>query len=744
MKKHKPNLWQLWLGLAMVAFLLIVAIAPGAVTDSSPYNIEQIRFDYTSGQLNVLKAPFKPSIENPMGTDDLGRDIWAYIAYGTLTTLTLAIIAAVISFMIALPFALFGGKGVHQWLSWGATLFAAFPGLLFAILILQIQYFSGLNRFYSSLVFIGVMVFVSWMKLAMLLMERIDHIEEEPFILGARALGKSKLQIIFHHLVPHLLPEVLVLFFMEIARNLSFMMQLGLFNVFIGNLRLIMDTNNGVLTYINVSYEPEWSSMLATSRTYLTVAPWTVLYPALAFFYSVLSFNLISEGLRQAMQTANSAYGTQLRWLMSRVVSKRALSLGLIGIILLSLVPQVQAWQEDKNFQFPDHQQPQNPITLDNLFTQDQGDNLERSTYPLPPRLAIDKARVSYHIQGQVEVPLSIGPSEAYQVITPGSFTGELLDCTEWDLYRLADQKSYLGSLLKEEMDIQNKVLILNATQYSNQYLIYWTAYFHSQVDPSQRPLAYMWIQGGDPLPLITPGDVPRLTLSPRLGQTLLESSHKAITITAEITTTRLPTEGVNYYHIYEPRGGQVIDNAYIAIGLPLNRQGGQEGLDTFFQTLVKSLVALENQRASFIFLLLDGTDHDMTHGIHAFAQNLPEGIDAQDIKVYIDLTHLQMDGEAGGGQVENTLQFSALQAPITRQYAWHMGQMLERGLEKLGPVSAIPAVRQGAEYQFIDKSSMNAMFWEAGIATLIISGTPKDWDDLGDLIINTIFKNNY
>ena len=93
-----------------------------------------------------------------------------------------------------------------------------------------------------------------------------------------------------------MIPETIVLFFMEIARVLAMMMQLGIFSVFVGNLRIIKDTEGGV-SYYDFSFEPEWASMLSTSRNAISVAPWAIIFPALAFFVSVLGFNLFGEGL---------------------------------------------------------------------------------------------------------------------------------------------------------------------------------------------------------------------------------------------------------------------------------------------------------------------------------------------------------------------------------------------------------------------------------------------------------------
>ena len=149
------------------------------------------------------------------------------------------------------------------------------------------------------------------------MMERVRDILSKPFINAELAIGKGKLRIAFENVLPHLVPELVVLFFMEIAGALNMIMQLGVFGAFVGNLRYVASTEGGVITFLNISFEPEWSSMLATSRNYITSAPWMVLFPALAFFISILGFNLFGEGLREILQKRDSRFSVYFRRLFN-------------------------------------------------------------------------------------------------------------------------------------------------------------------------------------------------------------------------------------------------------------------------------------------------------------------------------------------------------------------------------------------------------------------------------------------
>lgn len=774
--------WPLAIGVTLLILLTTIALFPDLFARTSPYTIQQMRFIKTATTFDVEKAPFKPSLEHPMGTDDLGRDILSYIVHGTRTTLTLALLAACVQFALALPAALVARRVGRGLLRAGATFFAAFPGLLLAILVLQIQFFSSLNRLESAIVFIAVMAFVGWMKLAVLLLERIENLREQPFILGAVAIGKSPRQIVFEHLIPHLLPEMVVLFFLEVARNLSLMMQLGLFNVFIGNLRLVLDSNNGNLTFFNISYEPEWSSMLATSRTFLTAAPWTVIFPALAFFVSVLAFNLVAEGLRQTMQRQNATYGTQMRWLLAQVASPKAWAAILVVALLAGAVSFGQARVADARFVMPappaaqveggdlGNTDPRQQVmeTLESL-----GLALQQQTYQMPARLEVTSARLSIN-DGIASDNLDVIAPKDFAVIAPGRFTGALVDGTALDLYQLDDwlqtqMTSGSQKLLQPLQSLQSpeplqsperkalsalagKVVLLDGRGYNEDYLSYWSQRIHGYLENlDQPPIAFLWI-GGDAAKdthgiVSATSPLPLIRLSTALGKRLTQetTSGQEMIISGESAARPLPKAGVNLIGTFTPQGKGIIPGEYILIGMAYSNQTlEQQAALRFNLAMVKALTRDANQRRSLLFVFYDGTRSDDTHGVHYFANALPPDVDAQDIKVSLDLSHLGMINPGYEADQSNHLYFSAAQAPLTRQFAWHLGQMLAKGLAAQQPIQALPTERQGIEHRYIDARAMNALYWDAGVANIVISGIPKDWDSLGDILVEMIKRNNY
>lgn len=239
--------------------------------------------------------------------------------------------------ILAIPIGIWAGMG-NQFAKRSIDRFnlvlTTIPPLLIAIIVLRIDLFTSLYKAESIALFIFTLSLLGWSKLASVVYKSTEHIMSETYILSEKAIGKSNLRIVFEHLMPHLLPELVILAVMEIAAALTLLMQLGIFSIFIGNLKIIKDSSSGGYSYFNVSFEPEWSSLLGSARDYIRVAPWIALSAGFMFFYTVLAFNLLGEGLRQHYQALKaspqikrvSVYKRGLPWLLA-IASLFAVSL---------------------------------------------------------------------------------------------------------------------------------------------------------------------------------------------------------------------------------------------------------------------------------------------------------------------------------------------------------------------------------------------------------------------------------
>lgn len=776
--KMKPLNMPLMIGTVILVLIIFVMLFPQLLTDKSPYTVQQLRFLSQDGKFAMEKAPFVPSAEFLFGTDDLGRDIWSYIVYGTRMTIGLGILTALSQFLIALPMALLGGtghKGVKSLIYHTNLFFCAIPALLLSILVLQIDFFGSLNRMQSLFVFVCVLTLVGWPKLGMLLTERVERLNSQAFILGEVAIGKKKWRIALENLVPHLVPEVVVLFFMEVARNLSMMMQLGLFGVFIGNLRLVLDSSNGVLTYFNISYEPEWASMLSTSRTYLTIAPWTVIFPALAFFISVLGFNLFGEGLRNRLQLKNSILIPTVReflildykGIIRRLKPyKRRLSVALVSVVALAVL--TFANQPQYDFSIPEGADfPASQVMIGTEAATESAGAISKAMAELGLEPVSDENYTSTYDIGQVsqlvEQQLTLGekvlePNVDFGYITVGEAkasgdpssdtssdaSGLVVDATDMDLISMTDFSVF-----------ENSFLLLDPAYYNDSFIRFWISKISQVVhvkgvlllaregESLASPIAEKAVNGdhaqGDG------GATPVIRVSRGVGELLRQEPGLVLSTRAAIVD--LGGQGRNVVGLY--RGSeQALQDEVIAIGLSYNYLD-QEGKDTlaFNIALMKHLCALNNNRRSLMFIFMDGTLTDAYHGIYEFSKDVP--VSPQKVKVYLDLTGLNTDigtsSETSMEATEDILAFSTRQAPATRQFAWSLGQMLSDAFKREGVTTrGIESIKAGAEYWFIEKKAYNAMFWEAGIASLIIGGETQDLEALGSILLEVIGKNNY
>lgn len=771
----------LLIGSIILFTLLLIVLFPERFTRLSPYTIQQLRFYVENGALNAEKAPFKPSAQFILGTDDLGRDIWSYIVYGTRLTLFLGIIISCLQFLIALPMGLFGGMGnkaVKTITEQINVVFSAIPALLLCVLILQIDFFVSLDKKQSMIAFIVVIALVGWAKLGTLLLERIEMIYKQPFIQGEIALGKSMFRIGIENIIPHLVPECIVLFFMEVARNLSMMMQLGIFGVFIGNLKVIMDSDRGAMTFYNISYEPEWASMLSTSRTYLTVAPWSVIFPALAFFITVLGFNLVGEGFRKQLQHKDSLLIPSIRkvlqldriWLRQAFkaywnMRRHRIALGIVVLfVLMTVLNQPRYSFSTEAWEIPSGL----PVIMGNENADETADYIvsvmetlgvepieeNGFLYDYPTEQANLIMDQNLFVMDEFNRPIGDAPraNVDFSFLVAGDFSieGNIYDASGLDLLSMDDFSIY-----------EHQFVLIREKFYDQSFL----RYYIEQVQKTTSVLGFILVNEGntiDKAVMTTESTgVPVIEVSRTLADRLLQHADQKIHIKSSVIPLN-PT-GKNIVGIYKGTD-KALEEEIIAVGFNYNYIDAQ-GADvlSFNLELMKQLCEIKGNKRSILFIFTDGTLSDTFNGIQDFAVNFP--ISPQKVKVFLDLTGLT-------SQQFNTLQFSHRQAQITRQFAWSIGQMLEDEFQrKKIKTQELKSVKQGNEYVYTENTSDNAMYWDAGIATIIIKSEPTitdvkvdssdtvetsalvetvstgkifDLSDLGSVIVKVIAKNNY
>jgi peptide/nickel transport system permease protein len=219
------------------------------------------------------------SSENPLGTDKLGRDILSRVLYGGRISLLVGTTTVVISLAIGVAIGsisgYFGGWA-DQWLMRLVDIIMAFPGILLAIAFTAVLG-PGLDHVVLALCLIG------WTSYARLVRGEILALKEQEFVQAARALGCKPGGVIARHLLPNLLPPLLI--------QATF----GLAAAIIAE---------GSLSFLGLGVEPptpSWGSMLNDGRQFLLVAPHLTTYPGIAIMITVFGLNLVGDGLHDRL-----------------------------------------------------------------------------------------------------------------------------------------------------------------------------------------------------------------------------------------------------------------------------------------------------------------------------------------------------------------------------------------------------------------------------------------------------------
>jgi peptide/nickel transport system permease protein len=254
-------------GAVIVAVLVLVAILAPRLSPASP-----VAQNYAS----VLKPP---SPAHPLGTDDLGRDELARTLYGSRVSLEAGVISVGLAVAVGVPVGLASGylRGtVDEVIMRITDAMLAFP---FVILALALAGVLG-PGFTHAMIAIGIGFTPGFVRLTrgQVLAER-----EKDYVAAAEASGGGVGRILFRHILTNILAPVLV----QAALSMSF--------------AIIAEAG---LSYLGLGVQPptpSWGSMLRTAQGYLETAPWMAYWPGLGIFLAVLGFNLMADGLRDAL-----------------------------------------------------------------------------------------------------------------------------------------------------------------------------------------------------------------------------------------------------------------------------------------------------------------------------------------------------------------------------------------------------------------------------------------------------------
>lgn len=255
------------LGVLFLVGLTLLALLAPIVAGADPIAIDLV---------NKLEPP---SAQFPLGTDNLGRSLWARVVHGARITLSLASLTMGATLLIGVSVGtvagVYGGW-VDDLLMRVVDILLAFPSLILALAIAGMLG-PGLRNVLIALVAVG------WVTYARVVRGLVLSAKAKDYVEAARALGGSQTWLAVRHIVPNIISPVVVLASLDM-----------------GNVLLSISA----FSFLGLGAQaptPEWGRMLDDARPFIQTQPQLMLYPGLAVFLSVLAFNLVGDGLRDAL-----------------------------------------------------------------------------------------------------------------------------------------------------------------------------------------------------------------------------------------------------------------------------------------------------------------------------------------------------------------------------------------------------------------------------------------------------------
>ena len=272
-KRFKKNRLAMVGGIILCLLVLTAVFAP-LISPYDPYSS-------VKNQMGILNVMAPPSGEHWLGTDSLGRDILSRLIYGGRISLSVALVAVAISTGIGVLLGLLAGyygKWVDAVIMRVTDIVICFP-VLFLVISVSTMLTPSI---YNVMIIIGL---VSWTTMTRLVRGEVLRIREMEYVEAVRALGQNNLVIVFKHVLPNIMAPITVQATLQTAEAIL---------------------TESALSFLGVGVQqpiPSWGNMLqdATSIVVLQFKPWIWAPPGIAILLTILSINLVGDGLRDAL-----------------------------------------------------------------------------------------------------------------------------------------------------------------------------------------------------------------------------------------------------------------------------------------------------------------------------------------------------------------------------------------------------------------------------------------------------------
>lgn len=277
--KPRAGLWRRLLKrpLALLGLGIIALVLAGAVLAPwlTGYDPNEQMFD----GLTLEGAPLPPGAQFWLGTDLLGRDLLTRLLFGARTSLIIGIVANGVALLIGTLVGITAGY-FRGWIGSALMRFTdlmmAFPALLLAICLAAVLQ--------PSLWIVAMVIaLVNWVQTARVIYTETSSLSEREFIDAERTIGASAPRILFRHILPHLLPTIIVWGTLGISTTVLL---------------------EATLSYLGIGVQPptaSWGNIIFENQTYFQAAPWLVFFPGAAILALALAFNLVGDALRDIL-----------------------------------------------------------------------------------------------------------------------------------------------------------------------------------------------------------------------------------------------------------------------------------------------------------------------------------------------------------------------------------------------------------------------------------------------------------
>lgn len=257
---------------AVVSAVIIVIIILGAI-------FAPIVAPYGYAEQDIINRLSAPSASHILGTDELGRDIFSRIIYGSRLSMMIGIVPTTISMIIGIILGLiagfYGGK-IDYCIMRICDIVLAFPSLLLAMVVMYTLGASTFNIFIA-------LSLINWASVARVVRSETLSLKESEYVEAARSIGVKKSVIMFKHILPNCLPSLIVLFTLNVPSAIL---------------------SESSLSFLGIGAQlpsASWGLMVTSGKQFLFSQPWISLAPAAAIMIVVLAFNFLGDGLRDVL-----------------------------------------------------------------------------------------------------------------------------------------------------------------------------------------------------------------------------------------------------------------------------------------------------------------------------------------------------------------------------------------------------------------------------------------------------------